>query len=240
MFSLFCRLKFIWVFDFQPYSMLRVGHRGARAYEPENTLRSFKKAIELGVDAVELDVRRTRDGEIVVIHDAEVDRTTNGKGLVRELTLKEIKQLVTEKGEKIPTLEEALDFLDKKVKILIELKETDFEDTVMNLIREKGLENNVIIVSFLEEALRRVRELDDEVETGLIYARHKNPIRAALELRANYLLPLYRFTHTANVQKAHENGLKVIVWTINEEKEVSEYVKKGVDGIASDKPDILK
>jgi len=220
--------------------MLRVGHRGARAYEPENTLRSFKKAIELGVDAVELDVRKTRDGEIVVVHDAEVDRTTNGKGLVRELTLKEIKQLDTEKGEKIPTLEEALDFLDKKVKILIELKETDFEDTVMNLIREKGLENNVIIVSFLEEALKRVRELNDEVETGLIYAKHKNPIRAALELRANYLLPLYRFTHTANIQKAHENGLKVIVWTINEKKEVLEYVKKGVDGIASDKPDILK
>lgn len=220
--------------------MLRIGHRGARAYEPENTLRSFRKAIELGVDAVELDVRRTKDNEIVVIHDAEIDRTTNGKGLVSELTLKEIKQLVTEKGEKIPTLEEALDYLDKKVKILIELKETDLENTVINLIQEKGLEKNVIIVSFLEEALRRVRDLNDEVETGLIYARHKNPIKAALELRANYLLPLYRFTHTANIQKAHENGIKVIVWTINKQEEVLEYVKKGVDGIASDKPDILK
>jgi len=154
--------------------------------------------------------------------------------------LKEIKQLVTEKGEKIPTLEEALDFLDKKVKILIELKETNFENRVIQLIEDKGLENNVIIVSFLEEALMKVRELKSDVKTGLIYARHKNPIKAALELRANYLLPLYRFTHTANIQKAHENGLKVIVWTINKPEEVSEYVKKGVDGIASDKPDILK
>jgi len=225
---------------FQINNMLKIGHRGSRAYEPENTLRSFKKALELGVDAVELDVRRTKDGRIVVIHDAEVGRTTNGKGLVSELTLREIKQLVTEKGEKIPTLEEALDFLDRKVKVLIELKETGLEKKVLSLILEKGLEKNVIIVSFLEEALRKVRELNEMVETGLIYVRHKNPIKAALELRASYLLPMYRFTHTANVQKAHENGLKVIVWTINEQEEVSEYAKKGVDGIASDKPDILK
>jgi len=220
--------------------MLKIGHRGARAYEPENTLRSFKKALELGVDAVELDVRGTKDGEMVVIHDAEVDRTTKGKGLVGGLTLKEIKELFTEKGERIPTLEEALDFLDKKVKILIELKETGLEGKVLGLIHEKGLEKNVIIVSFLEEALRKVRELNDEVETGLIYVRHGNPIRVALELKANYLLPLYRFTHTADVQKAHENGLKVIVWTMNKQEEVSEYMKKGVDGIASDRPDILK
>ena len=220
--------------------MLKVGHRGARAYEPENTLRSFKRAIELGVNAVELDIRRTKDGEIVVIHDGKVDKTTNGKGLVSELTLEEIKQLVTEKGEEIPTLEETLDFLGKKVKILVELKETGFEKKVLDLIYEKGLEKNVIMVSFKEGALRKVRELNDQVETGLIYVRHKNPIKAALELRAGYLLSFYRFTHTANIQKAHENGLKVIVWTINKQEEVSEYAEKGVDGIASDKPDILE
>jgi len=220
--------------------MLKIGHRGARAYEPENTLRSFKKALELGVDAVELDVRRTKDDEVVVIHDAEVDRTTDGQGLVSELTLKEIKQLVTEKGEKIPTLEEALEFLDKKVKIIIELKEIGLEEKVLELIWEKGLEKNIIIVSFHEETLRNVRAMDDEIETGLIYVRHKNPIKTALDLRANYLLPLYRFTHTANVQKAHKNGLKVMVWTINKPEEVSEYIKKGVDGITSDRPDILK
>jgi len=219
--------------------MLKIGHRGAKAYEPENTLRSFTKAIELGVDAVELDARRTREGEVVVIHDAKVDKTTNGKGSVSDLTLNEIKQLVTDKGERIPTLDEALDFLDKKVKILIELKETGLEEKVLGLIHGKGLEKNVIIVSFQEEALRRVRELDDEVDTGLIYVRHRNPIKAALDLGAKYLLSLYRFTHTANVNKAHENGLKVIVWTINKQEEVLEYVKKGVDGIASDRPDIL-
>ena len=219
--------------------MLKIGHRGARAYEPENTLRSFQRAIELGVNAVELDVRRTLDNEIVVLHNADVNKTTNGRVSVSELTLDEIKRLVTEKGEKIPTLEEALQFLGKRVKILVELKETGIEDKVLDLVHKKGLTDNVIVISFHEEALRKVRELDATVATGLIYVRHKNPVQAALDLKAEYLLPLYRFTHSANVKKAHENGLKLIVWTINTAEEVAEYKKKGVDGIASDKPDIL-
>ena len=196
--------------------------------------------MEIGVDAIELDVRKTRDNHIVVIHDADVKRTTNGKGLVADLTLKEIKELSTEKGEKIPTLEEALELLDNKVKILIELKEQGLEEKVLSTVHSKKVEKNVIIASFLEPALAKTRELDKQIETGLIYAKHPNPIKAALELKANYLISLYRFTHTANVQKAHENGLKVIVWTINTAEEAAEYVKKGVDGIATDKPDILK
>jgi glycerophosphoryl diester phosphodiesterase len=219
--------------------MLRIGHRGARAYAPENTVASFRKAIEIGVDAIELDVRKTRDNQIVVIHDADVKRTTNGKGLVSELTLEQIKSFSTEEGEKLPTLQEALDFLDKKVKVLIELKEVGVEEAVLSAVRERGLEKNVVIVSFLEDALQKVRELDKSVETGLIYAKHSNPVKAALKLKANYLLALYRFTHSANVKKAHENGLKIIVWTINTPEEVEEYAEKGVDGIASDKPDIL-
>lgn len=219
--------------------MLRIGHRGAKAYEPENTIRSFKKALELRVDAIELDVRKTKDEQLVVIHDADIKRTTNGKGLVADLTLEEIRQFSTEKGEKIPTLKEALEFLDKKVRILIELKEAGIEKQVVSAVQKKGLQKNVIIVSFIEKALQEIRNLDEKVETGLIYVKNKNPIRTALELKSNYLLPLYRFTHTANVQKAHEKGLKIIVWTINNPEEVLEYAKKGVDGIASDKPDIL-
>jgi glycerophosphoryl diester phosphodiesterase len=219
--------------------MLRIGHRGARAYAPENTLKSFKKALEIGVDAVELDVRKTKDNQLVVIHDADVKRTTDGEGLVSELTLKEIKSFSAE-GEKILTLDETLEFLDKKVKVFVELKETGVEEQVLSIVHKKGLEKNVVIISFLEDALKKVRELDSDIETGLIYATHKNPLKAALDLKANYLFALYRFTHTANVEKAHECGLKVVVWTINKPEEVAEYAKKGVDGIASDKPDILK
>jgi glycerophosphoryl diester phosphodiesterase len=219
--------------------MLRIGHRGARAYAPENTLKSFKKALEIGVDAVELDVRKTKDNQIVVIHDEDVKRTTNGEGLVSELTLKEIKDLDAGDGEKIPTLDEVLDFLGKKVKIFVELKETGIEEQVLSIMHKKGLEKNVVIVSFLEDALKKVRELDKDIDTGLIYTKHKNPLKASIDLKANYLLALYRFTHTANVEKAHECGLKVRVWTINNPQEAEEYAKKGVDGIASDNSDIL-
>jgi glycerophosphoryl diester phosphodiesterase len=219
--------------------MLKIGHRGAKTHEPENTIRSFKKALELGVNAVELDVRKTKDGQLVVIHDSEVDKTTNGVGKVDEFTLEEIKEFVKQKGEKIPTLKEALDFLDEKVKILVELKETGYEEKVYDLIKEQGLIDNVIIVSFKEEALKRIRELDPNIETGFIYARYKKPLEKAEELKVDYVLPLYHFTHTADVKRAHEKGLKVIVWTINKKEDVEKFVAKGVDGITSDSPEIL-
>ena len=219
--------------------LLKIGHRGARAYEPENTLSSFRRAVELGVDAVELDVRKTKDNEIVVIHNSDVNKTTDGSGSVSDFTLEQIKRFVTEKGEHIPTLEEVLDAVGKRVKVLVELKEPGIEENVLELIQRKGLIDNVILISFNEDVLRKIRELDDKVTLGLIYVRHKNPIQAALELKAEYLLPLYRFTHSANVKKAHEKGLKVIVWTINTKEEALEYKKKGVDGIATDRPDIL-
>ncbi len=219
--------------------MLRIGHRGARAYEPENTLRSFNKALELGANAIELDIRKTNDGQLVVIHDAEVKQTTNGKGFVADLTLKDIKALFTEKNEKIPTLDEALECIDSKAKVLIELKEQGLEKQTLETIHAKKLERNIIIASFLEEALQKTRQLDKDIETGLIYAKHPHPEKTAIELKANYLVSLYRFTHTANVKNAHKNGLKVIVWTVNTKEEAEQYKKKGVDGIASDKPDIL-
>jgi glycerophosphoryl diester phosphodiesterase len=124
--------------------MLRVGHRGARAYAPENTLTSFKKALEIGVDAVELDVRKTKDNQLIVIHDADVKRTTNGEGSVSELTIAQVKSFSAEGEEKIPTLEEALDFLDEKVKVLIELKEAGVEEQVLSIVCKKGLEKNVV------------------------------------------------------------------------------------------------
>lgn len=219
--------------------MLKIAHRGARAYEPENTLRSFNKAIEFGVDAIELDVRKTKDNELVVIHSDDVNKTTNGNGKVNELTLEQIKKLVIEKDEQVPTLEEVLDSVGKKVKILIEIKENGIEEKTISLIQKKKLMDNVVIISFHEEILKKVRKINDQVEIGLVYVRHKNPIKTALNIKAQYLLSLYRFTHSTNINKAHENGLKIIVWTINNKEEVEEFKNKGVDGIAVDRPDIL-
>jgi glycerophosphoryl diester phosphodiesterase len=119
--------------------MLRVGHRGARAYAPENTLASFKKALEIGVDATELDVRKTRDGELVVMHDADVKRTTNGKGLVSDMSLAQIKALSSD-GDKVPTLGEALDFLSGKVIVFIELKEQGCEEQVLAEVRKRDMQ----------------------------------------------------------------------------------------------------
>ena len=138
---------------------------------------SFKKALEIGVDAIELDVRRTKDNQLVVIHDADVKRTTNGEGLVSELTLAQVKGFSAEGGEKIPTLAEALDFLDKKTKVLIELKEAGVEEQVLSTVHERSLEKNVVIISFLEEALKKVRDQNKSIETGLIYAKQQPPKR---------------------------------------------------------------
>jgi glycerophosphoryl diester phosphodiesterase len=217
---------------------LKVGHRGARAYEIENTIESFKKAIELGVNAIEFDVRKTKDGKLVVIHDDNLKRVFGKEITVNQATLKELKQ-ITE--NKIPTLAEALQFIDKKVeKILIELKEIGCEKNVLEVIKKEKLHDHVIIVSFHEDALSEVRRLDTKIETGLIYAKYKNPIASALKLNAQYLVPLYKLTHTKNIEDAHKNNLKVIVWTINTADEAEEYRDKGVDGIATDKPDIIK
>jgi len=217
---------------------LKVGHRGARAYEIENTLESFKKALELGANAVELDVRQSRDGKLVLSHDETLKRVFGNDVTVSQATLKELKQLT---ASKILTLGEALRFLDSKVdKILVELKETGYEKKVLDVILREKLLDRAIAVSFHEDALAAMRGLHKRIETGIIYARFKNPVDAARRLGAGYLLPLYRFVHTRDIEKAHEHNLKVIVWTINTPKEARDYSAKGVDGIASDKPDIFE
>jgi glycerophosphoryl diester phosphodiesterase len=216
---------------------LKVGHRGARAYEMENTLQSFQRSIELGANAIEMDVRRSKDGNLVIIHDKNLKRVFGKDAPVNQSTLNELEKL---SGDKIPTLEEALEFVDKKVeKILLELKEVGYEKRILELIGKKRLKKRVIIISFHEQAVANIRQLDSKIETGLVYSRYRNPVHAALGLNAQYLVPFYRFIHTKNVADAHKNRLKVIAWTINTEQEAKEYRTKGVDGIASDKPDIL-
>ena len=115
--------------------MLIIAHRGASGYEPENTLRSFRKAIGLKSDAIELDVQLTKDNKLVVIHDETVNRTTNGKGKVKDLTLRELRKLDAGKGEKVPTLEEVFNLVKRKVKIHVELKGNNIAKPVNDLIK---------------------------------------------------------------------------------------------------------
>jgi glycerophosphoryl diester phosphodiesterase len=217
---------------------LKVGHRGAKAYETENTIESFKKAIELGANAIELDVRTSKDRKLIVFHDDNLKRVFGKDIRVGEATLKKLKTLTE---NKITALDEALHFIDKKVdNILIELKEVGYEKKVIDVVIKQGLLDRAVIISFHEEALANIKKLNKKIETGLVYARHKNPLASALALNAQYIVPLYRFTHTKNIEDAHKKNLKVIVWTINNKEEAKGYIAKGVDGIASDRPDIFK
>ncbi|MGC9132278.1 MAG: glycerophosphodiester phosphodiesterase [Candidatus Micrarchaeia archaeon] len=221
--------------------MLKIGHRGARGVVAENTIKSFEEAIKEGVNAVELDVRETKNKKLVVFHDEKVDKLTNAKGYVRDFTLEEIKKLRVNGVGEIPTLEEALDFLkNKKVKVLIEIKEPGTEPKVLEEIKKRKMEKNCIIVSFYKEALEKVKQIDEKIETGLIFVKDKEAIENALKIKANYILPLYHFTHSSDIEKAHKNGLKVIVWTINDKEEAKRFKEKGVDGIATDFPEVLK
>ncbi len=217
---------------------MKIGHRGARGETPENTLGGFALAIKEGANAVEFDARETKDGKLIVIHDEKLDRTTNMKGFVKEFTLEEIKKACPH----VPTLEEALDFLkDKKIeKILVEIKEPGTEEKVLREIKKRRMENRAVIVSFHEKAIAEVRKLSKKVETGFIFVGNmKKNIETAKKAKADYVLPLYKFVHSADVKKAHESGLKVIVWTVNTKKEIVEYMKKVVDGIASDFPKLF-
>jgi glycerophosphoryl diester phosphodiesterase len=217
---------------------LKIGHRGARAYETENTLASFRRAIELGVNALEFDVRLSKDGRLVVSHDDNLKKVFGKDMPVKEATLEELKE--STEG-KIVTLEEALEFIDRKVeKILVELKEAGYEERVLDVLKRGQREQQVIITSFHEEVLRSVRRRDGRIATGLIYARLRKPIDLARELQCQYIIPLYRFAHRRDIEEAHGGGLQVIVWTINTEGEVREFIARGVDGIASDRPDIFR
>jgi len=218
--------------------LLKVGHRGAKAYATENTIGSFEKAIDMGANAIELDVRISGDGQLIVSHDDNLKKVFGKDVSIKDTTLKELKSLTE---ERIISLEEALHFLGGKVsKILVELKEAGFEKEVLDLIKKERLEDMVIVVSFLEDVLTRVRKLNEKIETGLVYAKFKKPIDAALKLKAQYLVPLYRFVHRRDIAKAHKSSLKVIVWTVNNKKDAEEFIAKDVDGIATDKPDIFR
>lgn len=212
---------------------LRVAHRGAMAYEIENTLRSFTRAIEMGANAIEFDVRASKDGTLMVIHDENLKRVFGRDVFIRNLSYREIKGF---SNGLVPCLSDALDLIDGKVeRILIEIKEVGTEEAIVAEVIRKGLEGRVIFVSFLSQALRVLKGL----ETGLIYSRTIDPIRAIEGLDCRWILPSYKVITREGISLAHRAGLGVIVWTINNKVVAKRYKSFGVDGIATDRPDIL-
>jgi glycerophosphoryl diester phosphodiesterase len=221
---------------------LKIGHRGAMGYETENTIRSFGKAIELGVDGVELDVHLCKTGEIVVIHDETVDRTTNGTGKVSDLTLDELKKLDAGKGELISTLKEVLDFIDKRVMVHIELKGEGTEEPVIEIINEylkKGWKKEQFgVISFDHYKLLKFKG------TGISVG----PLLAGLpigyadfaeKVHAGFISLAYRYINQRMIDDAHERGIKVVVWAVDDKDDVRKMADMGVDAICSNIPDIL-
>ena len=219
--------------------MIIMGHRGAAALEPENTLLSIGRAMEIGVNAVEIDVRLSKDKEIVVIHDSTVDRTTDGTGPVCSLTLDELKKLDAGKGQRIPTLQEVIDFIDKKVELVIELKEEGTVKSVFELIKRSNIEDTVYVISFWHRFVKTIKEMDSHIKTGVLLVGCPVDMCIATQTSADALVMNYSFIDMKFVQTAHKENLKVFVWNIDKRNLLKPYADMGVDGIGTNDPRVL-
>ena len=218
---------------------LLISHRGASHYEPENTLRSFRRALDMGSGAIEFDVRKSRDGRLVVIHDRTVDRTTDGRGAVSGKTLSELRSLDAGRGERIPTLGEVFENFAGRCALVIELKEKGTEEETVSLIKAHGLAEDVAVVSFREDCLRAVRELDPSLATGLITVFGFGCVKKALSLGCRVVAANHRFMTRRLVSQARKRGLFTCCWTVNDPERGERLVRTGVNGVITDKPDLL-
>lgn len=223
--------------------MLRIAHRGASGYAPENTLASFQKALDLSVDMIELDVYHVKDGALVVMHDRKVDRTTNGTGYVESKTLEELKQLVLEGKEKVPILTEVLDLVNKRVQVNIELKGERTASPVAQLIdqyvHEKGWSyDHFLVSSFNHTELALFKKLLPVVRIGALTSTIPLDYAKFAEDLGAYSAHLYiEFINKAFVEDAKKRGLKVFVYTANDKDDISALKSLGVDGLFGNYPD---
>ncbi|MFV8369034.1 glycerophosphodiester phosphodiesterase [Flavobacterium sp. LB2R40] len=221
--------------------MLKIGHRGAKGYEPENTIVSFQKALDMQVDGIELDVHLSADGEIIVIHDETIDRTTNGKGFVSALSLRELKAFQIE-GNEIPTLREVFDLVNQDCFINIELKSYEATDKVVSLIEKyvskKGWKyERFLISSFDWNALQQVAFLNDKIPIGVLTETDLDLALAfAKFIQAKSIHPHFHLLTKENTAKIQEKGLQVYPWTINELEDIQKIKTFNVNGIITDFP----
>jgi glycerophosphoryl diester phosphodiesterase len=223
--------------------MLKIAHRGAKAYEPENTLQAFQKALDLNSDGIELDVHLSSDGHIIVIHDETIDKMTNGKGAVNTLSLSELKSFLIADKHQIPTLKEVFDLVNKKCFINIELKSAHTLTKVISLIDEYVSEKHwsyehFIVSSFDWNALQQVHNLDSKIPIGVLTETDLNLALAFAEtIKAKAIHPYYHLLNSENVQEMQQKGFLVLPWTVNIEEDIQKIKSYNVNGIISDFPD---
>ncbi len=226
---------------------LIIAHRGLSGLYPENTLLAFREAVKWGVDGIETDVRRTRDGAIVCLHDETLDRTTNLSGKLSEYTLQEVRRADAGRGERIPTLWEALDEIDGKAMLCIEIKEVGIEAQVVDIVRRHPtMRHKCVIASFHAEAIKRAKKLAPEIPTQLIMSAYHplegeealQAVLRAVEAGANSLSIHYNGVSRDLLREAELRGLAIWAWTVNEEGKMRELAEMGVRAIASDRADL--
>lgn len=221
----------------QMNQLLKIGHRGAKGHEPENTLISFQKAIDLNVDDIELDVHLSSDGEIIVIHDATIDRTTNEKGFVKNFSASQLKTFG------IPTLIEVLELINKRCLINIELKGIGTAKPVVDLISDyvlvkKWNYTDFLVSSFDWKMLEEVQLLNPKIKIGVLTEESVDDALAfAKKIKSFSIHPDYRLLTKENVALMQENGFEVYTWTVNEPEDIQKIKSFNVNGIISDFPD---
>ena len=227
---------------------LRIGHRGAPGHAPENTLASFQKALQIGVDGVEMDARMTADGQIAVIHDDTLDRTTDMTGQVRQLTMAQIRKADAGGGERVPTLQEALETIPDGILAVIEIKTLDAAAPSARLAQEIGKSGETLLISFLPEALPAARAAVPKLQTALIVGRRiadgetengRAMLQAARSAGTDSVSCNWRIASPEAVQAVHEAGGTIGVWTPNDPRHIRQAIQAGVDAVTSDYPDRL-
>ncbi len=222
--------------------MLKIGHRGAKGHEPENTLVSFQKALNMQVDGIELDVHLSVDGEIIVIHDETIDRTTNGKGFVNALSLRELKAFRINENYQIPTLTEVFDLVNQDCFINIELKSYESTDKVVSLIEKYVIKkewnyDRFLVSSFDWNALQQVAFLNDKIPLGVLTETDLDLALAfAKFIQAKSIHPHFHLLTKENTAQMQEKGLQIFPWTINEYEDIQKIKTFNVNGIITDFP----
>ncbi len=220
--------------------MLRIGHRGARGHAPENTLAAIEKAIALGAHLVEFDVQRTRDGQVVLLHDATLDRTTNGHGLISQHSWQDVKKLSIAGGQSIPLLADALRTASGRVGVMIELKAEGTARDVCRIVQEAAFSGPVVYASFLHDELLDVRRVEPQAHTlALIEAVPVNRTAFAVDAQATHVGIAFETLTPSFLSALHARSLQVFVYTVNEPADIRLAKGMGVDGIISDYPDRL-
>jgi glycerophosphoryl diester phosphodiesterase len=221
--------------------IVKVGHRGAAGYAPENTLASLQHAIGLGLDFAEFDLRRTQDGVLILLHDKTVDRTTNGKGPVDHFSFRDLKALDAGHGNSIPSLEEALRLADRKIGLLLELKVPGIAQDCIETVQHLRLHSPVIYASFLLEELADLRDADHRASTMALFSNlPSDPLGIVATVRPSQAthVGLRHDTVTPDlIQDLHQTGWPVFAYTANDPADIERLKTFGIDGIISDYPD---